>query len=1012
MIKEKIGEDFEFREIKPYSAFEFGDYKIMAIPVKHSVIFPIFDPTVCWKINGLIYSEDIDQDFFLSKESDKLKKYMKDAELIFLDGALWKRKLKGHMDILDILPELQRWNIKNVIFTQIGRSSPKHEDLRAFIKQVDESYDIAFDDMSIKFYELDSMHAIKNTEGLYLVAPHGKMIWQGNKTIIVKSKEFRGSLGKSYYLIEGNRCYGIIKIKSIHSINLEKFKELFLKHRITDEERYKWWMNKQILFAYEFELIKKFKEPRYIEKPKGIQIFIKNVKFLNLNTIDNIENIKEYDPAKPNNEQLADDWRTVCRWYATKKSGKKIKFSLEDIVNLAKIIYEEISKRIKAGTMKHEFEPEKMTHYVKELYNRIRARQILADGSTLKQFLDGLQDFTLSKDFLCLVGSITERGEGNDIDVLVRMKYNSFMERALIARLTKMLEAVGIDKKVHVFFEPEGPHGNFISLADLKCKLNIPFRSIEMQEVILDLVSINRPFLPMKPRKRFYKIEDTINYIFEKENKFAIEKKYNGFRGVLHKKGSQIKLYSDQAKDISSAFPTIISQTTELADSDIILDGELVGYEDKKVLGRNELAKFIGAVKSGKKLDDSHIIFHAFDCLYFDENIDKRPWHERKLIMNKLKFTKNIQKTYSIVVNTPAEAKKAMIICKNLKGSEGAIIKKYDSIYESGKETDAWIKFRVELETHLVVLKVNPINNAVNYTVGIYIPEKELAKINPKYIEEFKGRKVMNLGNTFNTLIKANIGDILDVNVEEVWRHEHKETIRYSLHKPKVMNVAKAQEISSLNDLDSMVVSRGVAIKEMEMKAKDEGGEIMVKNFPDRMQKNFRAGISKWQPYVLHLHSRGRGLHYDLRCLTPAGYLEGFTLFARSVDDPVDLRKTKSNIRGTIKNPQPKEWLKISGISKPEEIGATKKTPGVFVIVGKGEYTILETSDHKIVLEFKSDKGKIDKSPIKRANEQYGDEHAPLWNPGEELIDITGKWSYHIAHIGDRWVILFDKLIK
>ena len=74
-----------------------------------------------------------------------------------------------------------------------------------------------------------------------------------------------------------------------------------------------------------------------------------------------------YDPSHIGNKQLADDWRIVNAWYASKKAGKKMKFSIEDIVNVAKLIYDEIMRRVKKGTMKHEFDPEKMKSTSREL---------------------------------------------------------------------------------------------------------------------------------------------------------------------------------------------------------------------------------------------------------------------------------------------------------------------------------------------------------------------------------------------------------------------------------------------------------------------------------------------------------------------------------------------------------------------------------------------------------------------------------------------------------------------
>ena len=91
-----------------------------------------------------------------------------------------------------------------------------------------------------------------------------------------------------------------------------------------------------------------------------------------------------------------------------------------------------------------------------------------------------------------------------------------------------------------------------------------------------------------------------------------------------------------------------------------------------------------------------------------------------------------------------------------------------------------------------------------------------LSKINEKYIVEVKGKKVLKLGKTFNTKEKLNPGDIVDILVEEVWRHKNKEgKIRYSVHKPR-LNLLRPdiKKTSTLKDLDAIVVALGVEVKE------------------------------------------------------------------------------------------------------------------------------------------------------------------------------------------------------
>lgn len=519
------------------------------------------------------------------------------------------------------------------------------------------------------------------------------------------------------------------------------------------------------------------------------------------------------------------------------------------------------------------------------------------------------------------------------------------------------------------------------------------------------------------------------------EIKYSVEKKFNGFHCSIHKKDSQIKIFSEHKKDLTNAFPTLVKDITKLSDKDFIVDGELVPYENDKALGRNVLMKFIGAIRSGKKPDDSKIRLHIWDCLYFNKSIIDLSLKERLEFLNKLKFTKRITNADRKIV-TFKELKEAIEWASKLKNSEGAVIKKLDIPYSFGKKS--WVKYRKLNEIKVVILKKNPIkDNVVNYSTGIYLAEEEIKKINPKYIIEFKDKKVMPLGNTFNTSITTGeIGNTLSLLVEEIWRHETKKGIRYSLHKPKVKDLYKEfKKTSSLDEFEDIVASTGVAIKyseienqevfdlipdfyfyeilaEWNLEHKGEGKEVMVKNFPDKMQTYFKKVMKskKWYPFVMQWHLRGKkSLHTDCR-FKVNDHLEGITLFTPpSIDKPDLLIPDAKNIRGTVKVPQPTEWLTVYGRFERGGPGTTKEFPAYFSIVAKGKYQIKEVTDHKIIFELRSDKGKVKKIKVKK-----GEEYIEAFNKKlpDSLKQLNGNYIFQIAHIGERHIFLFNKLKK
>jgi hypothetical protein len=111
--------------------------------------------------------------------------------------------------------------------------------------------------------------------GLVLVAPHGSYIADGSKTIVVKSRPFKTILDKRLLLIERKWALGIIKLVNFREGDLVDFKRFSKKHRITDDERKRWWPDKRTLYFYDVEIVRIFRKPLKIEYGTGPQVFVR-----------------------------------------------------------------------------------------------------------------------------------------------------------------------------------------------------------------------------------------------------------------------------------------------------------------------------------------------------------------------------------------------------------------------------------------------------------------------------------------------------------------------------------------------------------------------------------------------------------------------------------------------------------------------------------------------------------------------------------------------------------------
>jgi len=115
--------------------------------------------------------------------------------------------------------------------------------------------------------------------GFYQAENHAKMIWQGNKDLIVLGVDFKDSIGKSFYLVSGNNCYGVVRLKGNKQISMKEFDALAERHRVTDSEKKLWWSGKKVLYAYDFDFTK-FEDFKRVAIPDKVETFVDRVEFL------------------------------------------------------------------------------------------------------------------------------------------------------------------------------------------------------------------------------------------------------------------------------------------------------------------------------------------------------------------------------------------------------------------------------------------------------------------------------------------------------------------------------------------------------------------------------------------------------------------------------------------------------------------------------------------------------------------------------------------------------------
>lgn len=188
----------------------------------------------------------------------------------------------------------------------------------------------------------------------------------------------------------------------------------------------------------------------------------------------------------------------------------------------------------------------------------------------------------------------------------------------------------------------------------------------------------------------------------------SAEYKYDGERVQVHKKGSQVTLFSRRQEKISSQYPDIIKFIRSKIDAnEAILEGEIVAI-DKHT---NELLPFQELMHRRRKYGVNHFMeqypvsLFLFEALYIDGQdftIEKYPTR-RKALENILIRNDNIKLAKNMITKNIQELESFFEEAIG-NGSEGLICKSVGigSIYQAGTRGWLWIKYKKDYKSEMI----------------------------------------------------------------------------------------------------------------------------------------------------------------------------------------------------------------------------------------------------------------------------------------------------------------------
>jgi bifunctional non-homologous end joining protein LigD len=182
------------------------------------------------------------------------------------------------------------------------------------------------------------------------------------------------------------------------------------------------------------------------------------------------------------------------------------------------------------------------------------------------------------------------------------------------------------------------------------------------------------------------------------DKEWIFERKLDGERCLLFKKGKTITLKSRNDKILNASYPEIIAALKKLNLPNCILDGEIVAF-DKKNTSFTLLSERFGASAAKALVSKIDVYYYVFDMPYCDGYfLTHLPLLTRKMLLEKLI-------SFNDIVRYVAHKKEKGEVyfkqaCKNK--WEGLIAKKSDSTYVF-KRSSNWLKFKCSNEQEFVI---------------------------------------------------------------------------------------------------------------------------------------------------------------------------------------------------------------------------------------------------------------------------------------------------------------------
>lgn len=321
-------------------------------------------------------------------------------------------------------------------------------------------------------------------------------------------------------------------------------------------------------------------------------------------------------------------------------------------------------------------------------------------------------------------------------------------------------------------------------------------------------MEVGKPVNPMKA-KSSDAVDDIVSDL---GGNVAAEIKFDGARFQIHKDDKEVHLFSRGLNDETKSLPDVVEKVREEVNSDeVILDCEVVAYEDGEPLDFNDMQKRLNRKYNiEEKVEEINLDIKVFDILYNEgEVLIDKPLKKRREILEQV--YPEPAESYSVDTEEDISRLREMAVQQN---NEGLVVKDRDSRYTPNKRGKRWIKVKPKAETIDCVVtggkwgKGNREGCIGTYEISLLDGDDEFSKVG-KVGNGLTDDQLERLTERFKPLINSEDGMEVSFTPEVVFEVSYEEIQEspdsgFSLRFPVLKTVRDDKEVEDADTIERL----------------------------------------------------------------------------------------------------------------------------------------------------------------------------------------------------------------